>query len=165
MMRISRFLETEEQCHQKTEKRQIKWQRKKLEICNNDPGKLWKNILGWLNWCSSGSPTKLYHAGQIVTSPARLADIMNNFFVNKIATIQGGLPHPTDDPLRTFQNMMKDRTAVFSLSAVHPDTVKKIILDLKTDNIDTYTIKLMVEEILPAVTHILNLSIQQATFP
>ena len=115
----------------KLRKDKIKWQRKKLENCNNDPGKLWKNILGWLNWCSSGSPTKLYHAGQIVTSPARLADIMNNFFVNKIATIQGGLPHPTDDPLRTIQNMMKDRTAVFSLSAVHPDAVKKIMLDLK----------------------------------
>ena len=58
----------------RTEK--IKWQKKKLDSCNNDPGKLWKNILGWLNWCSSGSPTKLYHAGQIVTSPARLADII-----------------------------------------------------------------------------------------
>ena len=42
----------------------IQWQKKKLESCCNDSGKLWKNILGWLNWSSSGSPTKLYHHHQ-----------------------------------------------------------------------------------------------------
>ena len=147
------------------------WKEQKLENCNNDSGKLWKNILGWLNWCSSGSPTKLYHAGQIVASPARLADIMNNFFVNKISTIRKGLPDPTDDPLRTLQHMMKDRTSVFSLSCVHPEAVRKIILGLKNSNscgvytIDTYILKLMVDDILPAVTNIVNLSIQQGAFP
>ena len=147
------------------------WQKQKLEKCNNDPGKLWKNILGWLNWCSSGSPSKLYHAGQIITSPARLAEIMNNFFVNKIATIRQGLPSQTDDPLRTLQKIMKDSDSVFSLSCVHPDTVKKIILSLKNskscgiDTIDTYILKLIVDDILPAVTHIVNISIQQSTFP
>jgi hypothetical protein len=147
------------------------WQKRKLEKCNNDPGKLWKNILGWLNWCSSGSPSKLYHAGQIITSPARLAEIMNNFFVNKIATIRQDLPSQTDDPLRTLQKMMKDTGSVFSLSCVHPDTVRKIILSLKNskscgvDSIDTYILKLMVDDTLPAITHIVNLSIQQATFP
>ena len=121
----------------------FRWQKQKLENCNNDSGKLWKNILGWLNWCSSGSPTKLYHAGQIVTSPARLATIMNTFFVNKISRIRQDLPPATDDPLSTLQHIMKDRTAKFSLSSVHPDTVKKIILQLKNskscgvDNIDT----------------------------
>ena len=57
------------------------------------------------------------------------------------------------------------------MKSVHPDTVKKVILSLKNskscgvDNIDTFIIKLMVNEILPAVTHIVNLSIQQSAFP
>ena len=59
-----------------------------------------------------------------MTSPARLSDIMNNFFVNKIAMIRAGLPNPTDDLLRTLKGMMKERTALFSLSAVHPDVVR-----------------------------------------
>jgi hypothetical protein len=149
----------------------LQWQKRKLDSCDNNSGKLWKNILGWLNWCSSGSPTKLYHAGQIVTSPARLASIMNSFFVNKIATIQNGLPNPTDDPLSNLKHIMKDRSSVFSLTCVHPDNIKKIIVELKNskscgvDNIDTYILKLMVDEVLPAVTHIVNLSIQQAVFP
>ena len=96
---------------------------------------------------------------------------MNNFFVNKVTLIQEGLPDPTDDPLRTLKKMMKDKTAVFSLRTVHPDSVRKIILGLKNskssgmDNIDTYIVKLISEEILPAVTHIVNLSIQKAEFP
>ena len=138
------------------------WQKRKLENCGNDPGKLWKNVLGWLNWCSSASPTKLYHAGQIITSPAKLAVIMNNFFVDKITAIRQGLPAPTDNPLRTLQNMMKDRTAVLSLSCVHPDAVRKIILGLKNskssgvDNIDTYIIKLMVDDISCQLSLILS---------
>ena len=66
---------------------------------------------------------------------------------------------------------MMDKTTTFSMASVHPDTVRKIILGLKNskssgiDNIDTYIIKLMVDDILPAVTHIVNLSIQHATFP
>ena len=66
----------------------FKWHKNKLDKCDKDPGKLWQNILGWLNWCSAGSPSKLYHAGQIVTSPAKLADIINNFYVTKVVQIQ-----------------------------------------------------------------------------
>ena len=56
------------------------WQRKKLEECENqsDSSKLWKNVLGWLNWSSTSSPTKLAHQGRIETSPSRMADIQNH---------------------------------------------------------------------------------------
>ena len=148
-----------------------KWQKNKLETCNNDSGKLWKNIRGWLNWSSSGSPTKLYHAGQIVTSPSKLANIMNQFFIGKIENIRMELPTPTGDPLSTLKTKMQDRTSVFSLSCIHPETVKQIILSLKNskssgvDNIDTHIIKLIVDDALPAITHIVNLSIEQLRFP
>ena len=33
------------------------------------------------------------------------------------------------------------------------------------DNIDTYVLKLMADDVLPAITHIVNLSIQQGVFP
>ena len=128
-------------------------------------------MLGWLNWSSSGSPSKLYHAGQMVTSPPLLAEIMNTYFVNKIDTICQGLPRQSDDPLSTLKNILGNRSSKFSLACVHPDEVRKIILNLKNskscgvDTIDTYTIKLMVDDILPTVTHIVNLSIQQAVFP
>ena len=96
---------------------------------------------------------------------------MNNYFVSKVIKIQENLPPQTDDPLKTLKKVMKNKNTIFSLEAVSPDTVKQIISGLKNskssgiDNLDTYVIKLIVDEILPAVTHIVNLSIQKSVFP
>ena len=40
---VTQRLRTEKKC----------WQKRKLEECNNDSGKLWANVKGWLNWASS----------------------------------------------------------------------------------------------------------------
>jgi hypothetical protein len=59
----------------------------------------------------------------------------------------------------------------FALSAVHPDEVEKIVSGLNNstafglDNIDTFAIKLIKSEIVPALTHIINLSISTQEFP
>ena len=131
---IKKFKRLRNEVTKKLKNDKIQWQKQKLEKCNNDSGKLWQNILGWLNWCSSGSPTKLFHNGQIVTAPTKLAEIMNNFFINKVKTICQKLPNQTQDPLITLQNIMKDKSSVFSLSCVHPDTVRRVILGLKNSN-------------------------------
>ena len=57
------------------------WEKKSLKNCQNDSGKLWKNVLGWLNWSKSGPPTRLYSNGTMERSPKVLANIMNNFYV------------------------------------------------------------------------------------
>ena len=57
------------------------------------------------------------------------------------------------------------------VSVVHPDEVEKIISNLSNsssfglDLIDTFIIKLVKAEILPALTHIINLSIFTRTYP
>ena len=66
---------------------------------------------------------------------------------------------------------MKNKQCKFTLNAVHPDEILKIITNLKAsqscgiDNIDSTTIKLVKHEITPAITHVVNLSIQQQIFP
>ena len=57
------------------------------------------------------------------------------------------------------------------LNAVHPDQVKDIIMKMKTstscglDTINMQLIKLGKDQLLPAITHIINLSITQQCFP
>ena len=59
----------------------------------------------------------------------------------------------------------------FSFQAVKPDDVLKVIKSLKnskstgTDYIDTYVIKLVAQDILAPLTHIINLSISTGAFP
>ena len=76
-----------------------------------------------------------------------------------------------NDPLATLRQLMENRTEEFSLSAVTPEEVDKIIKDLKNskssgvDNLDTSILKLTSRHIIPSVCHIINLSIQNRKFP
>ena len=74
-------------------KDKIDWQQKKLETCeqDGDSGKLWKNILGWLSWSSSNSPSKLLSQGNLETSPSRMAEIQNRYYIEKVQTIRRNL--------------------------------------------------------------------------
>ena len=66
---------------------------------------------------------------------------------------------------------MQGRKCSFSLSLVHPDEVDEVLSKLSNsssfglDMIDTFIIKLIKPEILPALTHIVNLSISTRMFP
>ena len=147
------------------------WKKRKLDNCDDNPAKLWKNIKGWLQWSSSGSPTQLFHEGTLENKPSKLAEIMNNYFINKVKNILHKIPVPKTDPLKTLKRMMTERSCQLELRAVHPDEVLDIIKSLKNskscglDNIDTYVIKLIKGEILPSITHIVNLSITTSSFP
>ena len=100
-----------------------------------------------------------------------MADSQNEFFIEKIENIQANMPHPVSDPLSKLKSLMAGRKCSFSLSMVHPDQVGTIISSLNNtsafgfDQIDTSVIKLIRQEIVPAVTHILNLSISARKFP
>ena len=153
----------------KTEKNN--WQKRKLEDCSNDSGKLWANVKGWLNWATSSAPSKLFHNGRMETSPINVATIMNNFYINKVQDIRANLPEANVDPLQELKKQMENSELKFQLKPVHPDLISEIISNLRNsksagfDNIDTKVLKLIKEEITPAITHIVNLSIKSSVFP
>ena len=66
---------------------------------------------------------------------------------------------------------MSTRACHLSLKSVHPDEVLKIVKGLKNtkstglDDIDATTLKLVISDILPAVTHVINLSLLNLEFP
>ena len=153
----------------RTEKKS--WQSKQFDEKGNDPSKLWRSIKSWLQWKTTGPPTQLFHGGQLINTPSGLAETMNTFFTAKTRSLRDQLPPVTSDPLQTLKTMMAGKTCSFALKAVHPDHVLKIIKELKnskstgTDYIDTTTIKIVAEELLPVLTHIINLSLGQSQFP
>ena len=147
------------------------WQRKKIAECGQDSSKIWKNMKNILNWTSSGSPSQLFHNGQLVTKSQDIASTQNEFFLEKVRLIRENLPPPVIDPLAKLESLMVGRTCNFGLTAVHPDSVDKVMTDLSNsssfglDLIDTKVIKLIKPEIVPALTHIVNLSITNRVFP
>ena len=147
------------------------WQSYKLSQCKGDSKSTWKSVKEILNWSSLGPPSKLFHKGQMKIKSQEIADSQNECFIEKIQKIKDELPIPTGDPLENVRNILKDKNCFMKFTAVHPDDVSKIISELTnstafgTDNIDTYIVKLLKEELNPAITYIINLSIESGEFP
>ena len=127
--------------------------------------------LGWLDWKTAGSPSQLFHNGRMINKPSEIADCQNNYFINKVSQIRENLPHQVSDPLSKLKYLMKDRKCSFQLKSIHPDTIELILSNLKNskssglDSIDTFILKLAGPNIIPALTHIINLSIGTQQFP
>ena len=153
----------------KAEKR--KCEKYKLDEANHNPEAIWKNVKSWLSWGNSGPPTKLFSGGEMLTSPYRVSGAMNNFFINKVRLLREKIPEARQDPLHKLRESMKNRSCSFSIQPVSPSEVEKIIRNLRNskstgvDFIDTWVIKLVAKDILPAITHIVNLSILHSKFP
>ena len=147
------------------------WEEKKLDISEHNPSIIWKNIKGWLQWGNSGPPSQLFHNGNLINSPAGLASTMNNFFLDKVRHLRDSIPGTDSDPHFKLRESMKDRDCSLTFKAVHPNEVKSVINKLKNskstgvDDVDTGIIKLIASDILPGITHIINLSITESEFP
>ena len=96
---------------------------------------------------------------------------MNNFFVKKVTDLKKKIPQRKQDPLIYLKKVMRNKKCSFELKPVHPEDVEKYVLSLKNskstglDTLDTRTIKIVLPEVLPALTHIVNLSITHQVFP
>ena len=106
-----------------------------------------------------------------MTKPTRLATNMNEFFTNKFIQLRQHIPAAIFDPLSKLQEVMSDSQCSLSFRAIPPSEVSEIIAGLKNskstdmDYIDTWVVKLVSAEILPAITHIMNISITHSVFP
>ena len=138
---------------------------------SKNTGLVWKNLKDWFGWRKQGSPFQLFHEGQIHTKPRDLARIMNEYFINKVRSYVANLDPPLSCPIELIRKLMQNKTCALQLSAVHPDQVDKILSGLKTssscgiDTIDVKILKLGKSQLLPVITHIINLSISTQTFP
>ena len=63
-----------------------------------------KNLTGKL---SNVPPTLLSYSGSVVTSPLKIASIMNQFYIDKVNMIHDSLPADTVNPLAEFQRLVQ----------------------------------------------------------
>ena len=166
-----RFKSLRNQINNRLKYEERNWEKAKLEECDGNPSKTWKSVKNILNWKTSGSPNQLFYKGRLISKPQELADAQNEYFIDKIELLRQDLPPPVSDPLKTLKSLMLGRRCSFSLSSVQPDEVEKVISSLSNstsfgmDMIDTFIIKLIKHDIIPALTHIINLSITSKIFP
>ena len=147
------------------------WQRNKMKEYSSDSRSTWTHVRSCLGWSTGGPPTQLLHDGALHSKPSELANIMNNFFINKIRNLRMNLPNSNLNPVDLVRSLMYRRTCNFNIRPVHPDEISKIIGRMKSskscgvDTIDSYIIKLAKNELTPVITHLVNLSIMNKIFP
>jgi hypothetical protein len=99
---------------------------------------------------------------------AQLANDFANFFVDKIDKVHNKLDHLSSDHL---QSDLSSPPAVFAhFSEVSQETVRKIIMESPSstcdlDCIPTWFLKSCINELLPSITQIVNLSLSSGVFP
>ena len=153
----------------KTEKQA--WYLNKIREASTDTSKTWKMVKSTLGWSAGGPPNQISVGGQLISKPVEIAEEMNHFFVSKIKRIAENLPQSQVDATVLTRTILRNRKCNFSLDYVHPDVVDKVISRMKNskacgvDDIDPYVLKIARVELVPAITHIVNLSIDQGYFP
>ena len=143
----------------------------KLNEFGSDSSTVWENLKNWLGWRKGGPPTKLMENGTLQSKPKDIARIMNEFFITKVRNLRQEIPQTNEDPLILVRGLMRSRRCSFAIKPVHPDEISKIISALKStqscgvDNVDSRVIKLVQQELVPVITHVVNLSIKYRSFP
>ena len=69
------------------------WEKEKLNAAKHDPTTIWKNVKSWLCWGNSGPPSRIFSGGEMLTSPARVAETMNRFFISKVQSLRDRMIH------------------------------------------------------------------------
>ena len=151
-----------------------KWMAKEAKEIKKDGAKTWKKVKSWLGWKTTSHPEQLKdskNGGKLSRSSLRNCTIMNEFYINKVAGIKQNMPRVDGDPCAELRKMMEGRNSVFSLTSVTQDDVRKTAgrmrktTSMGRDDVPADLFFIALPFMLPAVTHILNLSLIQSTFP
>ena len=123
-----------------------------------------------MGWKTQGTPNQLKVDSQLVTSAKKIAQSMNEFFINKVQTIRAGMA-AVAFKLTKVHDIMHGKHCEMKLNHVGLPKVKKILKSLSNsrstglDELDNYSIKLAADSISQPVHHIVTLSIMQKRFP
>ena len=131
-----------------------------------DSRRMWPAVSRKLGWSTSGPPTSLM-AGPVLTSKQdNIANIQNDYYIDKVQNIIKNLPPPTQDPLTILRQAIKKWKTppkeLFNLRPITDEETKKYIMSLSNstscgvDGIPSSILKLGVDILTPVIKHACN---------
>ena len=122
------------------------------------------------------APISLTHLGNVVTSPLKMAEILNNYFIEKVENIcQDLLPKNGNatDCLSKSMNCWKhkDQLPKFKFKKVDQKRVKILFKLLKNshseciDGLSNHIIKIGIDSLAHPMTHLINKCFETNKFP
>ena len=128
-----------------------------------------------LGWEQGGPPTTLISNGKYHMKPREVAEVMSEFFVNKVRKIKSSLPLNNLDPLTLLRKSMdkwenKHLRPEFNLEEISLIETLEILKELDNtttmglDQLDPFSLKLVAATISRPLQYIINLSITRKKF-
>ena len=146
------------------------FKRRKIQESINDTAKVWKISKTFMKWKSTGTPTQLEENGRLVTSAKLIAQVMNNFFIEKIRSIRQSMAMVAIN-MAPCKQVMQNKKCKLSFSHISVSKVSKLLNSLSnskctaTDNLDNFSVKTAAPVIAAPLHHIITLSTMQHRFP
>ena len=162
--KLRRKIRGAEENHRKKEALELK----------KDGAKTWEKVKSWLGWKVINQPEQLKdynNNGKLSRSPKRNCTIMNEFYVKKVTDIKRMMHQVDEDPCAELRKMLEGRSSMFKLKSMTPENVLKTAKRMRKttsmgrDDVPADLFLLALPYMLPAVTHIINLSLMQSRFP
>ena len=146
------------------------FKKKKVSENLDSPSATWSTAKSFMGWKTTGTPHQLEVGNVLETKAARIATVMNDYFIDKVRSIRENMAAVPENLVECVRLMMGKRCSL-TLNHVTIATVKKLIKSLKNskstgvDELDNYSVKLSAEHIAEPLHHIITLSIMQKKFP
>ena len=105
------------------------FKRKKLEENIDSPEKTWKSAKSFMNWKSSGTPSQIEVANKLITKASLIAEVMNNFFVDKVKQIRNSMGN-AGLQLSSCLEIMAGKSCKLDLAHVTEEKVRKTLSSL-----------------------------------
>ena len=155
-----------------SERKKAIWVGKSVEGAKGSE-ELWKETKTTLGWNKQDSIRLMKKGDEIVEKKDQIASNLNDYFLEKIDKINEKIPETNKDPLSYTKRIVEQfpRIPEMRLRRVPIRVVKKTIRGLRNskstshDDISTYAIKQLCNEIAPWMKRLIILSFEENKFP
>ena len=158
----------------KMKKAKTEYYRGKFNDPSLSPKETWKNAYQLLGTSKSGFPNQILINNNLVCKPIEMASGMNTFFLEKIAKLkrenirETNFEQATEELVKFLSG--KNLGNNFVLHELNDEEMKQLLKSitgkksLGLDWICSYSLKIVADELLPELKHIINLSIRSGNF-
>ena len=149
---------------------EARYKKEKVDENLDNISGLWGTVKRFMNWKSKGSPSQISKDNVLVTKAKQIAEIMNEFFVDKIQNLKSKFVDASPNYNHCYK-AMAGKNCRLSMNYVSMRKILRILKNLKTskslgvDELDSYSLKIAADIIAHPVHHIVTLSIMQRKFP
>ena len=138
-------------------------------VNNTDPKFAWRAAKNILVIQQDKTPMEILDdEGKLESNPKKIADVLNDYFLEKTKLIREQMPISQEDPIKRVEEMFKERTEnlkTFKLKPISRSKLREILKKVKGGkaaghhNIDGFSLKCAAPLIEESLLHLINCSI------